>query len=142
MSRLSSRLNGKNKGFYSYTVLFVSIAPAAVPSLPFQTDTDSDFFWMKSTMFADIAGAAQTDSSRVLPLLKVLLQDGASSRQLMKEELPVAALFGSGEIPYILPVPHRIAPGSTFNVSVRNYSAATTYANVYLVFSGVKVYLG
>ena len=123
--------------FHSYRLLFAALAAAANQPASFQVETDYDFYWVKAEFFAyDGAGTATK-----LPLATVLLQDGSTAQQLSNATLPVSALFGSGEIPFILPAPHLVKAGSTFNATVYNISAATVYT-VYLVFSGLHVPMG
>lgn len=122
---------------HHYTMLYPAMAPAAVLPQSFQVETDYDFYWIKAEFFAYDAAGAATKS----PLLAVLLQDGSSAQQLSNIYPPVAAVFGSGEIPYILPAPHLVKAGSTFNATVRNDSGAVTYT-LYLVFSGLHVPAG
>lgn len=123
--------------FHSHSLLYAAIAAGANSPQSFQVETDYDFYWIKAQFFAyDGAGTATK-----LPLATVLLQDGSTKQQLSNANVPVPALFGSGEIPYILPSPHLVKAGSTFNATVFNISAATVYT-VYLVFSGLYVPVG
>lgn len=123
--------------FHSYRLLYAALAAAGNAPASFQVETDYDFYWVKAEFFAYDGGGVATK----LPLATVTLQDGSTSQQLSNATLPVAAVFGSGEIPYILPAPHLVKAGSTFNATVYNVSAATVYT-IYLVFSGLHVPVG
>lgn len=135
---LKSRVN-KTQDFYSYIINFSALANGSSDSGSISIDTDSDFFLMKMTQQSDIAAAAQTSSSLVVPLVTLQITDGGSSRQLFSQAVPISAIMGSGENPYILPAPRMFSAGSTVTLSVANYSAATTY-NLRLVLSGIKQY--
>lgn len=125
--------------FYSYSVTFSAIASGASPSLNINIQADSDFEVQKTTYFADIAAAIQTDSSRVIPLCTVLITDQSSGAQLSNIAVPVSALFGTGDLPFIMPTPKIFPARSSISVQVSNFSASTTY-NLRLLLSGRKLY--
>ena len=126
--------------FFNYEVDFTAgIAAGGTANSSFTVQADSDFKWLKACYFADIAVAAQTDSARVVPLATVLITDQGSGRQLMSAATPIPNIFGTGQIPFILPVPKIFASKSTISVSVVNFSAASTY-NIRLSFIGVKLF--
>lgn len=125
--------------FYVYQVDFLALAAGGTGSGGFSIEADARFQLNKLTFFADLAAAAQTDSTRVLPLVTVLVTATGSGRQLSSGAVPVPALFGTGEIPFILPRPKVFAPNSKVTVAVANFSSATTY-NLRLSFIGEKLY--
>lgn len=104
-----------------------------------QISADSDFVWLKGAMFADLAGAAQTESSRVIPLVTVQLIDTGSGRNLLETAAPVSSIFGTGELPFVMPIPRLFFARSTIQVQVSNFSAATDYG-LRLSFIGYKAY--
>lgn len=125
------------RDFYIYETDTLSIAPGANVSLSFGIQADADFLWQKATYFADIALANQTDDSRVIPLCTVGISETGSGRNLMNSAVPIASLFGTGQIPFILPRARRFVANSQVTVNVTNFSAATTYA-IRLSFIGEK----
>lgn len=127
------------KEFYAYEVDFSSIASGASSTSNINIQADSDFVLQKLTYHADIAAAAVTDSSRVIPNATVLLTDTGSGRQLMESAVPIPSLFGVGELPFILPTPRLFAARATLTVVVANFDAAVTYA-IKLSFIGYKLY--
>lgn len=138
--RRTTVVDGRENDFYSYVINFASLANGVSSSGSFSIDTDSDFILTMMTQQSDLALAAVTDSTRIVPLVTVQVTDGGSSRQLFSNPVPIPSVFGCGENPYILPAPRRFSAGSTINVAVANYSTATTY-NLRLVFSGIKEYI-
>lgn len=100
---------------------------------------DSDFKLIKLAGLADLAGAAQTDNSRVLPLVSINMTDTGSGRQLMSAAVPWGAIVGSGQLPFILPVPRIFKARSNIAVVITNYSAATAY-NLRLSLIGTKIF--
>ncbi len=126
--------------FHNYVLSSAAIAAGGQQVLTFLVDTGYDFIWMKSQAFVYDANGLQV-STLLMPRLTVNLQDGSSKQQVNDGEVPIAALFGTGQIPYILPVRHRIRGGMVFNATVFNRHAATAFS-VDLVFSGSHVVLG
>lgn len=132
-----------HKDHFIYSAVAASIASGASSTSIIQIQADSDFVAVKLSYFADIAGATQTDSTRVVPLISVAIQDTGSGRNLQNVSIPVDAMAGRGELPLVLPIPRRFKGSANINVTFTNYSAATTYVNVSLNFIGYKeFYLG
>lgn len=129
----------EQRDLYVYDLSALALAAAGTASDSINIDTGSSFVLQKLTFFADIAAAAQTESTRIIPLVKIQLTDSGSGRRLFNSELPIPLIFGTGEIPYILPVQRVFAGGSVISASFTNYAAATTY-NIYLALHGARVY--
>ena len=126
--------------FYTYAVSFVDLANGTDASDIINIEADSYFKAQKLTYFADLsAGAAITESARVLPLVSILITDTGSGRQLSNTSIPIPALFGTGELPFILPTPKVFKPRSAVSFKVSNYSAGTTY-DLYLNLHGCKLW--
>lgn len=101
--------------------------------------SDADFLIEKLAYVADNAGAAVTDSSRIIPNIRVLLTSGTSSAQLMNVPTPISAMFGTGQIPFILPKPFFLRASSTLQIQYSSDEAALTL-NIQLAFIGRKVF--
>ena len=123
--------------FFTYEIDFAALAPAAQANGSIQIQADSDFKWLKSAYYADIAAAAFTATTRPIPSVTVQITDGGSGRNLMNQAVPVPSLFGIGELPFILPIPRVFKANSTINISVTNFDAAETY-NLRMSFIGLK----
>lgn len=104
-----------------------------------EIQADSDFIWQKACYFADIAAAAQTFTTRVIPLVTVQLVDTGSGRNLFELAAPIPSVFGIGELPFVLPIPRLFFARSTIIVQVNNFDAAVAY-NLRLSFIGYKAY--
>lgn len=126
------------QSFFGYPIS-LSVTSSGSATTTFSIQSDSHFKLQKLTYFADIAAATQTASSRVIPLVTIQITDSSSGRDLFSSPIPLPALFGNGELPFILPTPKLLLSRSTITVALANYSAATDY-NVYLGFLGAKVY--
>lgn len=101
-------------------------------------EASSDFVWLKTAYFADIAGAAQTDSTRVIPLVRVSITDSGSSKNLQNLPIPISSLAGHEGLPQNLSNGRVFAANSNITFTFNNYSAATTYANVELCLIGYR----
>ena len=127
------------KDFYVYQEDFSSLANGATATGTINIQADSDFVVQKLTYFADIALAAQTDSSRIIPLSTVQITDSGSGRNLMESPAPITSIFGTGELPFILPTPKLFLARTTITMDVTNFSTSTTY-NIRLSLIGYKVF--
>ncbi len=134
-----SSLTAAAKDYYSYVVKWSGLAAGASSPQQIQFDADSDFVWQKATYFADIAAAGETESSQVIPLCTVTMQDLGSGRFLTSNPVPIGAYFGIGVLPFILPQPKVFVARSALQITLTNYDASNTY-NVYVAFIGTKVF--
>lgn len=132
------RVNQTRK-FAAYAANFDSLAAGAAAEQTIQILADSHFELQKLSFFADIAGAAQTDSSRVLPLVTIQITDTGTGEQLFNIPVPIPAIMGDGRIPFILPTTRVFDPSAAVIVSLVNYSAATAYLTRVLLI-GAKIY--
>jgi len=128
------------RDFFVYDTVHSAIVAGTSNTQTIQINADSDFQIEKLTFFADIAAAGQTASSRVIPLVTVLLVDTGSGRQFSDQAVPVNSLFGTGEIPFVLKQPKILLARTSLSVTVANFDAANTY-NIRLSFIGSKLFL-
>jgi len=143
MSAMDLGSNGQPivaEDFFTYEVDIAGLVNGTTAPAAILIDAQSDFLWQKACFLADIAAAIQTDSSRVVPLCSILITDGTSQRQLMQSAMPIPSLFGTGNLPFILPVPRVFTAQSQVQLSVANFSVGTTY-NLRLSFIGLKRFL-
>lgn len=93
--------------FFSYPLPAVTLAAGAAGGETIRIESATDFLWFKSTFWADDdpVTLAQTAATRVLPSWDVQVQVSGTDRNLFQQALPLPALFGSGEIPFVLPAP-------------------------------------
>jgi len=127
------------KDFFAYELDFSGLVAGEAATGNINIQADSAFQLQKLTYFADIAAAPQTDSSRVLPLVMLQMTDTGSGRNLFSTAVPIPSIFGTGNLPFILPAPKEFSAKATISVVVSNFSAATTY-NLRLTLIGQKVF--
>lgn len=128
------------RDYFVYTALTGSLAAAAAATVNVAISADALFFLTGLTYFSQLAGAVQTDSSRVLPLITIQVTDTGSGRQLFSAATPIPSLMGDGGKIYRLIHPRYFRPSTTIQVVATNFSAATTYTETYLSFIGFKIY--
>jgi hypothetical protein len=130
------------KDFFVYQIgPFGSLAAAAQLPGNVTLDADSDFLWQKFNVYADVGDDGQTASAAVIPGITITIKDTASGRDLMNAPIPLAALAGSGQLPFILPTPKIFQARGTISVQVQNITDNTTYSSLYLSFIGTKLFL-
>ena len=98
--------------FFTYAATVSLLAAAGNATSIISIEASSDFVLQKLSFFADIAAAAQTQSTQVLPLIRLQITDTGSSTTLFNQAVPIPAVFGTGQIPFILPVPRRFRANS------------------------------
>ena len=125
------------RDFFIYGANFLALAPATTATQSISIQADSDFVVQKLTYHADIAGAAQTDSSQIIPNATVIITDTGSGRQLMNQAINLTDFFGTGQSPFILPQPKIFRANTLISITVVSYEAAETL-NLRLSFIGVK----
>jgi hypothetical protein len=128
------------KDFFIYGARFQTLAAAAQQTFTINIEADSDFVLVKMAQFSEIAGAPQTDSTRVLPLVTLQMLDTGSGRNLLGIAQPIDAICGRGELPMVLPVPRLFKAKTSISLTALNTSAATTYANIWIALIGYKVF--
>lgn len=125
--------------YFVYGVGPLSVAAGSTAQGSIQIQADSLFQWERAAYYADIANAAFLDSTRPIPNVSVQIVDSGSGRQLFQTPQPVASVFGTGELPFLLPTPRWFKPNSQIQIQLTNFDAAVTY-NIRLSFIGSKIF--
>lgn len=101
-------------------------------------EADSDFLCQKLTAMVLL------DDDSVVPLdeaaLTIVILDTGSGRNIMSSAVPLNGMFGTGQLPFILPTPKVYKASGQIQVTVFNVGAAN-YNAVYLNFIGQKCFL-
>jgi len=127
------------RDFYSYTqrVALTGVVGNTTSAI-FQIEADSYFYLNAISYQADVALAALTDGTNVVPLVTVVIFDSGSGRQLMANPVPINCISGYNGGPFRLAKPRRFAPTSQITATFVNYS--TNAYNISYCLSGFKVY--
>lgn len=128
------------KDFFTYEVDFSTVLAGSSQTQSFTIQADADFLLSKLAYTANITNAAFTEANRPIPNVSVLIQDTGSGRNLMNLAVPIVNIFGSGQLPFILPRQRIFLANATVNVTLNNYDAAQAY-NLRLSFIGEKGFL-
>lgn len=125
--------------WYATQVTNVS-STAATPQSLLQIDRGVDFYWMASSLQADVTTAgsnAQTESTIQIPIVNVLVKDAASGKSFENLSFPLTSFAGAGERCYWLTAP-RVVRGATAMSFfwAAKVAGGTTYNNIYLVLHG------
>lgn len=105
-----------------------------------QIQADADFKWVKAVYYASIANGVFDAGNRPIPNATVQMVDTGSGRQLFNQAVPIPAVFGTGELPFILPVPRIFKARSSINFTVANFDAAQNNYEIELVLIGSKIF--
>lgn len=115
------------------------LVPGATGNTSIQIDAGTDFYWIATTIQADLQGGALTESTDIIPLVTLLINDTGTSRNLMNAPVPIGSLSGDGKRPYRLVRPRLFRANSIINLTFTSYVAAgTTYTNLYLTLHGYR----
>lgn len=112
-----------------------TLSAGASYSASFNIEADSDFEINKLT-FAAFSGGSLVAS----PEVTVYIQNTGSGRYITAKPIDISALFGSGELPFILPIAGFLPSRASVNVQFANNSAATDFDSIRCNFIGKKLY--
>jgi len=122
IARAGQNANGEVRlqTFFSYPVE-LDLAAATDGSATLRIESATDFIWFKSAFQCEVTvPAAITDSTRIIPLTDVQIQVSGSDRNLFQAPQPIANVFGTGEIPFILPAPMVLVANSEVRFDFTN----------------------
>lgn len=125
---------------FVYSFNIASIANGDTEQDTINFNTNSIFLWMKTTYSADIDGAVQTDSSRVIPLVAVQLNNSGADRDIFDQPQRLDNVFGTVGLPNFWPKPMVFEGNSNLLGTFTNLSAATTYVNMQVSLIGLRAY--
>jgi hypothetical protein len=126
--------------FNQASLTFAAGANGPTATLTQQLSADSDFYWTATSYQVDLATAAQTNASRVVPAVTIQIIDQGANRSLHNAPVPLATVAGFGNEPHRLVHPRLFTRATSITVVLFNYSTVENYTNVYVVLEGFKVY--
>jgi hypothetical protein len=125
---------------FVYTAQFDNLASGATATDLISIQADADFKIMAATFQVNNNGAVLTSATAPnQPNVSVLLTDTGNGRNLMDQAIPIPCLFGTGQLPFIWPVPKLMSARSTLQVQATSFEAAQAW-DLTLHFIGVKLY--
>ena len=111
---------------FSFSSVFGALAAGVAVQNIIQTLADSDF----------VCISLQSDNVNVLPT--VLIRDTTSSWPFMNTAVPVVSIFGTGSLPYFLPVPWFFKSKTTIELNV--VASAIVATGFTLTMSGLRIF--
>jgi hypothetical protein len=134
------RENGSDYFWYANRVTGLSSVALTATGI-INLDADSNFYCVALTYVADIAGAAYTESTWLLPLLTLLITDTGSGKALMNQPLLMPGFMGDGKRPYRFVRPRVFLANASIQLSYNaGFMAAGTTYNAQTILHGYKVY--
>lgn len=128
--------------YYAYTAsLAAALAAGASTTLTFNIDGESDFFWDKAAVYADVGNDGQTQSTQNVPGVLITITDTQSAQPLTNNPTPISSIFGTGPLPFILPIRHIFYSKATVKLQIQNITDNTDYSRLDLSFIGIKAFL-
>lgn len=127
------------KQFYVYEFFTAALGVAASATDQVKIESDADFIWTKMAFWADLASAAQTDATRVLPNVSIQFKDTGSGRNFFNAPIAIPSIFGTGEIPFILPIAQKLRLNSVLQCDFTSFEAVST-PDIRLAIIGYKIF--
>ncbi len=116
------------KDYFVYEVDFTAAIPASGNAVSsFAIQADSDFLWTKAAFIQTGTG-----------IPAILVQDTGSGRNLMNAAVPVGSMFGTGQLPFILPRQRIFVARAVVNITITNLDAVNPITTLRLSFIGEK----
>jgi hypothetical protein len=103
-------------------------------------DADSDFYCVAFSYQADIGAALVTESTNIIPLVTLQINDTGSGKSLSNIPLPLGTMAGDGKRPYRLVRPRVFLSNATIQLNWTSYVVVGTTYNITFVLHGYKVY--
>lgn len=127
--------------FFVYNTSFSDLNSGQSQTKSIQIQANSHFEVQKLA-FTAFYGAAAADQNTTLavPLVSVLITDTGSGRQWSDQAVQLTSLFGTGQLPALLPTPRILPAASQITIQVNNLFTAQNIVLLTLAFIGRKVY--
>ncbi len=126
------------KDYFTYGIRIQALAASAQQPGSFTVDAGWDFLWSKATYYAinNAGGVVVTN-----PNLSIIITDTGTGRAMSNIPIAVPGIFGTGDLPFILPTQKLFQARATVSVQLINNDAAITFSNIYLQFVGTQLFL-
>ncbi|MGH7144775.1 MAG: hypothetical protein ACREJ2_11705 [Planctomycetota bacterium] len=118
-----------------------NLAPAGVSQPTLQIDSGTDFYLIALSVQAQVnAAGGLEESTNLIPLVTMQMNDSGSQRNLFSAALPLMAIAGDGKRPYRLTRPRLFRANSSiaFTFTSLEPNAGTTYSHVFVLLHGYR----
>lgn len=111
---------------FSFSSVFAALGANSSTQQIITTLADSDF----------VCVSLQSDNSNVNP--NIVIRDTSSNWPFMNVAVPVVSIFGTGSLPYFLPVPWYFTRKTSIELTVTTTTAVAT--GFTLTLSGIRIF--
>lgn len=111
---------------FSFSSIFAPLAGPSSTQQIIQTLSDSDF----------VCISLQSDNVNVNP--SIIIRDAATNWPFMNAPVPIVSIFGTGSLPYFLPVPWYFSNKTSIELTVTTTPAVLT--GFTLTLSGIRLF--
>jgi len=116
------------RDFFTYEAdITATIAASGATTYTLQIQTDSDFLWTKASFIQTGTGVPA-----------ILIQDNGSGRNLSTFAVPVSNIFGTGQLPFILPRQRIFQANASVTLNISEIGGTNTITSLHLSFIGEK----
>lgn len=126
---------GEDTYFYTHPRLTVASGATQSVSIPIESDSDFNAYYMAGLAFNTATGAVVGS-----PFALIQLTDTGTGRTWLSEPAYYNSLIGNGGIPFILQNPTQLKAKSDLQISYTNLPAAGISLDIQTVICGVKVF--
>lgn len=132
---LQNGLLTKLTQYFTYTMVFSGVASLASATAQLQIDASSDFLVVSQSIEAidDVTTLAVASAALIQ------INDSGSGTTLWNVPTPVTNLFGTAQLPFLLPMPRLFTANATMTGSLTNKTTANA-TSFFLSFHGVKIW--
>lgn len=127
--------------FFVYNAIIATLTAGTTQTANIQIQADSDFEIQKLTALVMNLNTAPDVNTHV-DNISVLITDTGTGRQLSDIAVPIQNMFGTAQLPFILPNTKIMKARSILAIQVSNAMTAYDYANIKLSFIGRKIFRG
>lgn len=125
---------------YHYTLIGDGLVTTGTVIYNLAIDASAPFVWTKTNYYADLAGAALTDATRVIPAALLQMTDSGSAQPFFDAPQPISAMAGHDGLPLVLEAPYVFNASSSINAVFTGVSAAQTYTRLRVSLIGYRVF--
>lgn len=123
---------------YGYNLSFTGLAAGTSATQVLNIAANADFIITNVHHRANVAAAGQNVSTKVAPLVRVLITDSGSNEQFTNSAVDLENYSTNGNIINYLPYPRIVSGRSTLTVQLTSYEASQTLG-IDVFFEGVLV---
>lgn len=128
---------------FDYGIFLSDIANDGIPvkkELSIQADYDFECESIQAAVIVNMESPTITDTlqGEHFPNLFVMIENTGNGQKWMDKAVMVPALFGTGQLPFILPVTYIMEKNAAFRITLTN-TGAFDLARVTFTFSGRKL---